>query len=163
MEPLKMILGGFLMIQEIKPEDTYPLRHQILRPNQSIQECSYPLDHEPDSYHVGYYQNGQIIGIGSVHRESLPQQNDPNTWRIRGMAVLDIVRGQGIGGHILTELIQYAASQSTPGTIWCNGRLPASNFYRRHGFQTDGQVFELPKIGPHLLFTRSLTESDLKR
>lgn len=33
-------------VKLINPEMTYSLRHRILRPNQSIEDCMYSTDHE---------------------------------------------------------------------------------------------------------------------
>jgi hypothetical protein len=40
--------------------------------------------------------------------------------------------------------------------VWLNGRTPAKRFYERHGFLARGDVFDVPEIGPHVEFRRSL-------
>ena len=48
------------------------------------------------------------------------------------------------------------ARDSGGTTIWCNARLKAADFYRRYGFEARGEVFELPRIGPHFYMCRAL-------
>ena len=33
--------------------------------------------------------------------------------------------------------------------LWCNARLVAVEFYKSIGFQFIGELFDIPKIGPH--------------
>jgi predicted GNAT family N-acyltransferase len=40
------------------------------------------------------------------------------------------------------------------GVIWCNARVPAIGFYRRGGFVAQGDVWEEPEIGPHVVMWR---------
>ncbi len=145
----------------ISAAETYPVRHRILRPHQTFEECAYPLDEAPDSYHVGYYLNRELIGVGSVMYEPLYDTKQLNSWRIRGMAVSEHVRGKGVGGEILQELISYAASHGLPGEVWCNGRVTVKGFYVRFGFVQQGDIFNVPGVGPHVLFVRPMTGDDL--
>jgi predicted GNAT family N-acyltransferase len=35
--------------------------------------------------------------------------------------------------------------------------VPAAGFYRRYGFESVGDVYEVPIIGPHVLMRRGLS------
>jgi len=80
-----------------------------------------------------------------------PPPWDPATvggWRIRGMATLADWRGLGIGGAVLAALLRHACENE--GTIvWCAARPAARSFYERVGFESRGELFEVPVIGPH--------------
>ena len=66
-------------------------------------------------------------------------------------------RGRGAGAQILQALLDHAAaSAQRPCTVWCNGRTTVKGFYERYGFTPVGDVFELPEIGPHLVFKKQL-------
>lgn len=148
-----------ITLKRIAAEETYPLRHRILRPNQTLADCAYPLDHQAESYHVGGYIDGELVGVGTILQEA--QENisyPPHTtaWRIRGMAVSETARGKGIGGMILESLIAYVAEQSDAGEIWCNGRVSVKGFYQRYGFAQIGDVFDLPSIGAHVVMSRPI-------
>ena len=148
-------------IRSIAAEETYALRHRILRPHQTLADCAFPLDKASDSYHVGYFLNGELIGVGTVHREAEDGSTDKNIWRVRGMAVTTNIQGRGIGGKILKALISYAASRGLPGEIWCNGRATVEGFYKRFGFVQVGDIFDVPFIGPHMLFRKPLKIEDI--
>src|SRR2546427_5090113 len=89
-------------IRPISAEETYPLRHRILRPNQTLADCMFPLDKAPDSHHIGYFLNRELAGVGTIFREAEDGSTDKNVWRIRGMAVSTNIQGRGIGGKILS-------------------------------------------------------------
>ena len=59
-------------IELIKPELTYSLRHRILRPNQSFEDCQYTTDYEEGAFHVGAFHQGKLISIASFCLEKHP-------------------------------------------------------------------------------------------
>jgi predicted N-acetyltransferase YhbS len=64
-------------------------------------------------------------------------------------------RGRGIGGAVLEFGVAEVARRG--GTVvWCNGRVRAGDFYRRHGFVAVGEEFQVEPSGPHYVFVRSL-------
>jgi predicted GNAT family N-acyltransferase len=143
-------------IRPIRTAETYDLRHRILRPHQPLSACAYPCDTAPGALHIGSFLNEQLIGIGSILPD--PRENTPlpTSWRIRGMAVQEDARGTGTGGKILQALIDYACTQPLPAEIWCNGRANVKGFYERFGFVQEGDLFDLPDIGPHVLLVKML-------
>jgi len=42
------------------------------------------------------------------------------------------------------------------GLLWCNARSPAVAFYRRAGFETRGDEWVDPEIGPHVAMERAV-------
>jgi len=143
-------------IRSINVTETYDLRHRILRPHQALSECAYPYDTAPDALHIGGFLNGQLIGIGSILPDAREDASQPTSWRIRGMAVLEDIRGSGAGGKILQALFKYAHTQSLPAEIWCNGRVNVKGFYKHFGFVQEGDLFDVPGIGPHVLMSMIL-------
>ena len=95
-----------------------------------------------------------VKGTASVRREAPPWAPDQSdAWRLRGMATSEGHRGRGIGGEVLAAVIAHVAGHSG-GLLWCNARLPAVDFYRRAGFETRGEAWEEPDIGPHVAMAR---------
>ncbi len=142
------------MITSLKPSDTRPLRHAILRPNQPIDACVYPGDDAPDSFHLGIRDEAvhgasDLIAVASFYREPLP--DDPAggpQLRIRGMAVLPEHHGRGFGSKLLQACMAYAAAHGGKA-LWCNARVMARPFYELRGLSIDGEEFDIPGIGPH--------------
>ncbi|HEX4218462.1 MAG TPA: GNAT family N-acetyltransferase, partial [Acidimicrobiales bacterium] len=59
----------------------------------------------------------------------------------------------GIGTALLDRVVWHVADHGA-GVIWCNARVPAIGFYRRGGFVAQGDVWEEPEIGPHIVMWR---------
>ena len=144
-----------MTVKQVPAPFVRPLRQAILRPHQTIEECVFPGDDGPDAAHFGAFVDGQIVSIGSIFPESPEGQAIPNAWRLRGMATLPDVRGEGYGAGILTACIAHAREHGGQ-LIWCNARTPAIGFYRKFGFVTVGEEFELPGIGPHYVMESHL-------
>ncbi|HEY3992966.1 MAG TPA: GNAT family N-acetyltransferase [Ktedonobacteraceae bacterium] len=146
-------------IRPISARETHDLRHRILRPHQSLTMCAFPYDTASGALHIGCFLNKQLLGIGSILPDPRENATQPTSWRIRGMAVLEEARGTGAGGKILQALIDYASSQQLPAEIWCNGRTHVQGFYEHFGFAQEGNLFDLPGIGPHVLMVKTLPAS----
>lgn len=141
-------------IRTVPASDVYPLRHKVLRPNQTLADCVWAQDNDPDTVHFAADSDGQIIGIASI--AICPRESDPpNTWRLRGMATEPDRRAQGIATQVLTACLDHAKSKGG-AIMWCNARTSAVEFYRRHGFETVGDEFETRGIGPHYVMIREL-------
>jgi GNAT superfamily N-acetyltransferase len=117
-------------------------------------------DAQPDSGSFAAFDpSGTVIGCVTVHREpppdAIPQVGTGGSWRLRGMATADGHRRQGIGAALLTSAVAHVAAQG--GTLlWCNARMPAVPFYRKGGFETAGQPWEVPELGPHIVMWRGV-------
>lgn len=73
------------------------------------------------------------------------------------MAVRKPWRSRGVGGSLLTALVNIAREAGLP-TVFLNAQIRAVPFYARHGFQAQGEVFLDAGI-PHRHMRRALTES----
>lgn len=141
-------------IRRVSAEDVYPLRHRVLRPNQTQSDCIWTQDKDSETVHFGAELNGQIVGIASIAIS--PREADPpNTWRLRGMATLPELQGRGVGAKVLQACLAHAKSRGG-ALMWCNARTTALEFYRRHGFETVGEEFDIEGIGPHYVMVHPL-------
>ena len=131
------------------------LRHQLLRPHQQPWEIVFDGDDDVDTLHIGAFREEELVGVASVMRESPPEEDDPRAWRLRGMATLPEVRGQGYGGALLERCLRHALDHGGD-RAWCTARVPAAAFYRRYGFESAGDVYDVPPIGPHVLMIRGI-------
>lgn len=76
-------------IHKIHPEQTYHLRHAILRPHQDFSACQYETDYDNDAFHLGVFEKGELISIGSFYSESIPGYEGESQYRLRAMATDD--------------------------------------------------------------------------
>jgi|GEM_PF-430217 len=139
----------------IKAKDCLPLRERILRPGQAPSAYTYASDDDPRALHFGLRAGKQLVGVASLLPEPRsaggPGGPGPEQWRLRGMAVEADRRGQGLG-RMLLQAVQ-AVAQQRGGGLWFTARVPVRPFYERYGCRVEGDVFDLPGGGPHVLMT----------
>jgi GNAT superfamily N-acetyltransferase len=66
------------------------------------------------------------------------------------MATEEGFRGKGIGSRLLEAVEEYVGRSGKTKLMWCNGRVGAVAFYRRHGWQVVSEEFEIPTAGRHV-------------
>ena len=142
-------------VRSISASQTRPVRQQVLRPHQPPEACIYEADDDPRSAHFGAVVDGLLVGVASIYRLREDGEHDPFVWRLRGMATLEDVRGQGYGVALLEACIRHAR-RAGGMRLWCNARTTVAGFYGAFGFQQKGEEFELPGIGPHLMMELEL-------
>ncbi len=142
-------------IQEIQAKETYKLRHELLRPYQSIECCKYPGDNDQNTRHFGAFESGIIVGIVSIYLNLNQQLDCQNCWQLRAMATAESVRGKGYGKKLLKEAELYASTQKSH-CIWANARKKAIGFYTGNGYAVIGNEFEVKDIGSHYLVFKKM-------
>lgn len=142
-----------MRIDAIDAERIVPLRHRVLRPEQPIEVVRYPSDEAPGSIHLAAFDGERIIGCATALVAQAPL-HDESAYQLRGMAVEPEYRNQGIGARLLAQ-IELSVKERRYPLIWCNGRVVAANFYRRHGWTEVGEVFDIVGI-PHYVFVKPL-------
>ncbi len=141
-------------VRPVPAADVRPIRHKVLRPGQPATSCCYPEDDRPGARHFAALHKGSRVGAASVYHEdpaaefAVPGLNPGGGWRLRGMATVDEIRGTGAGSALLRTALTYAALAGAE-VVWCNARTSVAGFYRKHGFHSLGEEFEMPGIGPH--------------
>ena len=137
-----------LQIKHIDPEETWRLRHEILRPNQPLSSCAYPGDHLPQAFHLGAYCEGKLVGIASLSPEADSKVRANNPFRLRGMAVVPEFRRQEVGRNLLM-VAQSELRNKEADVLWCRARQVAFHFYLNNNFVFCSEMYEIEGIGPH--------------
>jgi predicted GNAT family N-acyltransferase len=99
------------------------------------QHCVHALAIAPDGSAIG---TGRLLPDGHIGR----------------MAVVKQWRGRGVGSAILEALVRAAASRGDARVV-LSAQTHALEFYRRHGFVAEGEVYEEAGI-PHQAMRRAL-------
>lgn len=144
-----------MKIDFITPEETYDLRHRVLRPHQKIEDCMYPGDHTATTFHLGIKEGKTMVCIGSLYLEKHTDFTDQSQYRLRGMATDPDFRGKNFGRKLVAE-IEKILTQRSATLLWCYGRQKAFDFYTKVGFQFHGAFFDLPGIGQHKVMFKHL-------
>jgi GNAT superfamily N-acetyltransferase len=137
-------------IERVSAADTFPLRQQVLRPDETHDELAASRDGDAGMWHFAVLDAGAVIGSAAVGREAAPwaPEREPS-WRLRGMATVADRRNEGVGGAVLDAVVDHVGDAGG-GLLWCNARVPARSFYERAGFTTRGESWDDPRIGPHI-------------
>ena len=122
-------------VQPIPASRTLEFRRTILRPDEPPEASCYRLDDHPLAFHLGAFDDGALIAVGSFFPEAEDGAVAPQAWRIRGMATLEERRGEGAGARILGHALSRIAAEPAAERVWCNGRRAALGVYERAGFQ----------------------------
>jgi predicted GNAT family N-acyltransferase len=144
-----------LEVSKIEPEMTYSLRHSVLRPHQTVEDCKYDTDHQDYAFHVGAFYQGKLISIASFCVEMNPDFSIKRQYRLRGMATLEEFRKLGAGKAIVTFAENLIKEQGFE-CLWCKGRTNVQEYYNKLGFIAHGEVFDYPPIGPHIVMYKKL-------
>lgn len=141
-------------VRFITPEQTWSLRHRVLRPHQTLAECDYAGDRDPRNFHLGTFIEEVLVSIGTFHAEANAMLPATKPYRLRGMATDPELRSRGSGSALVSFGVQHL--RSTGGDLlWFHARSGAIGFYRKLGFDLHGDVFNVPGLGEHhLMFKR---------
>ena len=70
-------------IRQVSSKDVLDLRHSILRPNQTRQDCVYPNDDDSSTLHFATVLKEEIISIATFFSEKHPDHfTEKNQWRL---------------------------------------------------------------------------------
>ena len=145
-----------ISIRQTSARAIRPLRHSVLRAGLPLEAAVFDGDEEPTSRHVAALdQSGKLVGCVSIVRR--PLNNEP-AWQLRGMAIDDGLRGQGIGRLLLSRIEQLVLDEGHSSTLWCNARTPAVGFYLALGWKKVGEEFHVETAGPHYRMFKKLGE-----
>ena len=144
------VMSEKIIISKITAEDTYVIRHQVLRsPDQELSSAFFEGDKLPTTIHLGAHFQNNLVGVLSLYINSPDYPElDGLSMQIRGVAVKDRFQGKGIGRVILTESITRAKELEVK-YLWCNARTHVTDFYKSFDFKIHGNEFEVLTVGPH--------------
>ncbi len=143
-------------VKQINSKDTYQIRQMVLRPKGSIKDCHFLGDNDELTFHLGAFIEKKLVSIASFYFEKtdlLPAHE--NQFRLRGMATVEEYRGHGFSSKLLQTAFKNI-KQNSCTVLWCNARVSARGFYEKVGFNTIGEVFEIPEIGPHIVMFKEI-------
>lgn len=125
------------------------IREIVFIEEQSVPESLERDAEDANAYHVLAMEGGHAIGTGRLVELAEAPAGAQGRWgRIGRMAVLSSHRKSGIGARLLAALEAEAKKRGLTG-IKLHAQLSAMEFYKRHGYEADGAVFEEAGM-PHL-------------
>ncbi|NCT19011.1 MAG: GNAT family N-acetyltransferase [Flavobacteriia bacterium] len=148
------MLKSDIVIKQITAQETIPVRHPELRKGRPIEECIFDGDNLFTTFHLGLFLNNHLIGVATFLENNNPLFQ-ADQLQLRGMAVLTKYQGKKLGDLLLKKAEELAIAKNK-SIIWCNARLIAVNFYKRAGYQTIGNSFEIKEVGTHFVMFKEI-------
>jgi GNAT superfamily N-acetyltransferase len=145
-------------IKSITANETFAVRHPVVRPGRPIKTCEFELDNHLSSLHFGVEFNGKIIAVLSALQ--IGCENFPNliSMRLRGIATLPTFQKKGLGSQLIMEVEERLLKLKEIRLLWLNARINAKKFYQNLGYETVVKTFNVQSIGIHQLMCKKLLE-----
>lgn len=118
-------------IQKIPYQDTWPIRHKVMWPNQPFDFVQLPED--KNGIHYGLFLDDQLTSIVSVYITGFTAQ-------FRKFATLENEQGKGYGSQLLSFLLEKLEEKQIT-LIWCNARKDKITYYQKFGFVTTEKTY----------------------
>lgn len=118
-------------------QETIPIRHRVLWPNEAPEFCQ--VEGDQDALHFGVTIDEEIICVASIYIENNPKATG-KTARLRKLATLPDFQGKGVGSFMLEHLVSSLKKQSI-NYLWFDARESALKFYLGCGFSPFGERF----------------------
>ena len=119
------------------------LRNRILREPLGLRITEADFEEEKDDRHLVGVIDGKVVGGLMVRTTVQPG----GAWKIRQFAVDPECQGRGLGASLM-KTAEVTAVEEGITEIVLNSREGVIGFYRKFGFQSEGDVFEEVGI-PH--------------
>jgi predicted GNAT family N-acyltransferase len=124
------------------------LRDVILRKPLGLKFSEDEIEKEKTNLHIAAYEDEQMLGCCMLVEE------EPQTVRLRQMAVVNDVQGKGIG-RALMQFAENLARDRGYKKITMHARNNAVGFYEKMGYRKKGKPFEEITI-PHFVMEKEL-------
>lgn len=142
-------------IKKITSQETFIVRHPVLRKDRPIDSCVFDGDNLASTKHFGFYIDEKIVGVISVFLNKNSIFNANKQFQIRGMAVLKEYQHNGYGALLLMHSETYINTKN--GTlIWLNARENALPFYKKLNYKIVGEAFIIENVGLHYLMIKEI-------
>jgi len=145
-----------MKVRQVDTDDTFNIRKEVLRPDGTIEECSFEGDNNESTFHLGAYIDDNLASVASFYLDNHPKIKDAYQFRLRGMATLPQFRKRGLSQALLQTAFPLI-KQNNIETLWCNARTSAQGFYEKVGFEVVSDVFDIPDVGPHVVMIKHIS------
>lgn len=142
-----------IQIKEISAKETFPIRLEVLRKNIPL-PYEFNGDFDDETFHLGAFKNDKLIAVSSYMKADY-KNFEGNQYQLRGMATLTEYQGFGAGKLMLQKAVQIITEKNS-NVLWCNARIAAVDFYKKQGFQTFGEIFDILYVGEHYVMFKKI-------
>ncbi len=140
-------------VREISASQAYDIRKDVLRRNIALTE-KIKGDFDDTTIHLGVFINNVLVSVATFLQNDYELFNGLQ-YRLAGMATRDDFQKQGLGRQLILKSEKILKDKKAT-IVWCNARVVALDFYRKLGFVTKGDEFDIPQIGRHYIMYKEL-------
>ncbi len=140
---------------KISSEEIRTLRHKVLRQGKPFSTTTYQRDNCIETFHLAFMKDNVPISCATFYPENTSLISSKRAYRLRGMATIKEHRKKGYGKKIMSKAIEEIKKRKGD-FLWCNARLVAVEFYKKTGFSSKGEQFNISDIGPHYFMYKKL-------
>lgn len=108
------------------------IRHPVLWPQ--LPRDASRVAGDDEALHFGVLHDGKLVSCLSVF------MLDKSVCQIRKFATLEAYQGQGFGGFLLQSVLDKMVTAGVT-SVCLDARIGAVNFYKRFGFESEGETF----------------------
>lgn len=149
-------MRNIVEIKKVDASQIRDLRYKVLWPHlDGPDACQIPPDTDDSTFHMAALVKNEVVGIATFIVDINPRFAEKNQYRLRAMATDPEMRGYGVGAELVEKAIEELKKMNVK-LLWCDARLIATGFYEKQDFRIKGQVYQVPKIGPHKLMYKAL-------
>jgi len=147
---VKLLVMALKIIEHGSPEYglMVRLRDDILRKPLGLTFAPDELEHEKENILIGAFDDDDILGCCMLVEEN------PDTVRLRQMAVLNDLQGKGIGRALMTFAENIARDRGYK-ILSMHARKNATGFYEKMGYKVASDEFTEVTI-PHYVMEKEL-------
>lgn len=144
-----------MKLKNISSEEIRTLRHKVLRQGKPFSTTTYQRDNCIETFHLAFMKDNVPISCATFYPENTSLISSKRAYRLRGMATIKEHRKKGYGKKIMSKAIEEIKKRKG-NFLWCNARLVAVEFYKKLGFSSKGEQFNISDIGPHYFMYKKL-------
>ncbi|WP_439879874.1 GNAT family N-acetyltransferase [Pontibacter sp. MBLB2868] len=125
-------------LKRINNEQDLKTAHSI-REQVFVQEQKVPRDAEYDEHEQE--ANHYLAACDGVACGAARWRVTSDGVKLERFAVLQPYRNKNVGAQVLKAVLEDVQREQAGKKIYLNAQLPAVNFYKRHGFEPEGDMF----------------------
>ncbi len=132
-------------IKEIKAEETWPLRQEVMWPDKPLDYVK--VEGDDAAKHFGLFVESELVSVVSLFEKGEKMQ-------FRKFATKAAQQGKGYGSTLLHYLMEQIKGKNG-SVLFCNARKEKTAFYEKFGLECTNQTFQKGGI-EYVIMERSI-------
>ena len=128
-----------MIIKSINANETYSVRHPVLRPERPIEECYFELTIIHQAFTLGWSSMEKLLLFYLLYQLSVRISLNLMSMRLRGIATLHAFQKR-FCSQLMIEVEKRLIKLKKIRLIWLNARTSAKSFYQNLGYETMGKL-----------------------